>query len=210
MNLGWTSREKKLALFFAVVLFLLASIFTYIYTASDGEEATPLFSAYPEEDKEVDQKEEVEAEVENEILWIDLKGAVVRPGVYQLSANSRVIDVVQMAGGFTEAAEKRLVNLVDRLQDGQMIYIPQIGEAEELRTYPTHEVGDQARGDMISINRANEEELKQLPGIGPSRAAAIKAYREEHGRFKKKEDLMEIPGIGEKIFEQLKDRIIIE
>lgn len=210
MNLGWTSREKKLAFLFALFVFLVGSILAYALTTPDQTETTPSFSSYPEELKELEQKEKAEAEVENQIVWIDLKGAVEKPGVYQLPANSRVIDVIKLAGGLTATAEKRSVNLVDRLQDGQMIYIPHIGEAEELRTSSINTLNDQAKGDLISINKASEEQLQQLPGIGPSRAAAIMAYREEHGRFKKKEDLMEIPGIGEKIFEQLKDQILIE
>ncbi|RKD24667.1 hypothetical protein BEP19_06010 [Ammoniphilus oxalaticus] len=190
----------------------MGSVAAYFISEANRPQGAVAFSAYPTESADLteDGSQPNEPKSAEEIVWIDLKGAVVKQGVYQLAAESRMIDAVQLAGGFAENAEQRVINLAERIQDGQMIYIPYVGESEA--EFPARVITGAGSADraLISINRADEGQLTQLPGIGPARAAAIIAYREEHGPFKRKEDLMEISGIGQKTFEKLRDLVAVD
>ena len=139
-------------------------------------------------------------------------GAVMEEGVYTLADGSRVCDAVDAAGGFSETAARKAVNLARILTDGEQVYIPTEEEAES-GSYPesrmTEGSGRQEAAD-ININTATAEELTGLTGIGPSRAADIVAYREKNGPFSKPEDLMKVSGIGEATFRKLKDQICVK
>lgn len=144
---------------------------------------------------------------EKEIKWIeiDVKGAVVHPGVYQMEENARVHHLLEKAGGATKEADLTKVNLAAFLQDGQVLYIPRTGEEENASwsSPPAPSGGGSAGEEVIDLNRATLEELDRLPGIGPSKAEAILKYREEHGPFKSVEELKNVSGIGEKTLEKL-------
>ena len=147
-------------------------------------------------------------------LMIDISGAVNTPGVYQLALDSRVQDVVQMAGGLLPDANTSAVNMAAKLMDGQKIIIPL--EGEEIPITKSNLVEEMAGTVAISdtqpinINTASQEELETLPGIGPSKAAAIIEYRSTHGPFNTIEDILEVTGIGEKTLEGFKDWIVIQ
>jgi competence protein ComEA len=139
-------------------------------------------------------------------ILIDVKGAVKKPGVYHASPDKRVIDIIELAGGLSESADTSGVNFAQKLQDEMIVYVPAKGG----------EAGGTASGTSvasgngkININRANETELQEIPGIGPSKAAAIIEYREKNGPFKKPEELKEISGIGDKTFEKLEGAITV-
>ncbi|NSL50262.1 helix-hairpin-helix domain-containing protein [Bacillus sp. P2(2020)] len=138
-------------------------------------------------------------------LFVDIKGAVVKPGVYQLEENSRVLDAIEKAGGFLADADQMKINLAARVVDEMVIYVPKIGEQMVDKT--EHVVFNNTDDGKIDINRATKEELEQLPGIGPSKAASIISYREENGFFKTIEELINVTGIGEKSFALIKDHI---
>ncbi|MEC1522903.1 helix-hairpin-helix domain-containing protein [Neobacillus niacini] len=145
-------------------------------------------------------------------LIVDVKGQVKMPGVYSTSQDERVIDVVQRAGGLTENADESKVNFAEHVQDAMVIYIPAKGEdgsvTQGLTTNPSETGG--AKQGKINLNKAGEIELQNLPGIGPSKAAAIIEYRETNGLFKNVEDLKNISGIGDKTFDKLKDLITVQ
>ncbi|WP_353048215.1 helix-hairpin-helix domain-containing protein [Planococcus sp. ISL-110] len=138
-------------------------------------------------------------------LMIDMKGQVVNPGVYELPAGSRMQDAIDAAGGFTPEADSRAINLALIVVDETSLYIPATGEETVLPA--TAQTVSEGGSSLININTATEAELMELPGIGPSKAAAILAYRDEAGSFKTPEELTEVTGIGDKTFEQLKDLI---
>ncbi|TWT08272.1 competence protein ComEA [Planococcus sp. CPCC 101016] len=141
-------------------------------------------------------------------LVIDIKGQVVTPGVYELPPGSRMQDAISAAGGFTPEADSRAINLALIVVDETSLYVPANGEETVL---PAASSTAPASGSsLINLNTATEEELMELPGIGPSKAAAILSYREEAGSFKTPEELMEVTGIGDKSFEKLKDLIIVK
>ena len=134
------------------------------------------------------------------MIWVHVCGAVRSPGLMEIAAGSRAGDALEMAGGFADDADTDYVNLAAFLEDGQKLYFPTV---EESRTMAPEEKGE----TKVDLNRAGEEELCSLPGIGSSRAKAILKYRNEHGKFQSIEEVLKVPGIKEGLYEQIKDLI---
>ena len=132
-------------------------------------------------------------------------GAVSKPDVYTLPLNSIVKDAITAAGGATADADLDRINLATRLADQMEVYVPRKGEAAP----PPNESAPGAATEKININTASAEELDKLPGIGPAIAKAIIDYRTKNGSFKKIEDINEVKGIGDALFEKIKDQITI-
>lgn len=149
----------------------------------------------------------VEATEENDVLLIHVAGAVEKPGVYELSADSRINDALKKAGLAADADVDQL-NLAQRLTDGQKIVVPRAGEvvAEPANTVS---LSGGSTADKVSLNQASEAELVSLPGIGEVRAKAIIAYREENGGFKNVDELKNVSGIGDKTYAQLEPLVIL-
>lgn len=145
-------------------------------------------------------------------VFVHIDGAVVAPGVYELTgALPRVNDAVIAAGGLAGDADTSTLNLAAVLSDGEKIHVPRQGEAMAAGQTSSGaasgpDVGASSSG-VININTATAEELDSLPGIGPSTAAAIVEDRERNGPFASPEDLMRVSGIGEGKFSKLKDQI---
>lgn len=153
-----------------------------------------------------------QTEISSELLpiYADIKGAVVRPGMYQIPQNARVLDLVNMAGGFTAEAAQNQVNFSQMVEDQMVIYVPT--SAEDLSEWQEGQLGGRAEGPAttstkVNLNKADSSELQQLNGIGEKKAAAIIAYRQENGSFNSVEELKKVSGIGDKIFDNLKDEI---
>lgn len=146
----------------------------------------------------------------NDEMYVDIKGAVVKPGIYKVNATMRVLTVVEMAGGFLPEADDRQVNLSERVSDQMVIYIPKEGE-ELAEVTPSKNASskDETTNTLVNLNTATIEELKTLNGVGEKKAENILRYREEKGSFKSIEELKEVDGIGEKTFEQLKSSITV-
>jgi competence protein ComEA len=162
------------------------------------------------------------------IITIDIAGAVAHPSVYILPAESRVYQAVNKAGGLTANADTRNTNLAALLADGTKIYIPSATEvkAEEKATgtkpgnayiggstaataAAASGTDDTSDSGIININTATSEKLQELPGVGPSTADKIIAYRQKYGAFSKIEELMNVSGIGEKTFAKMQARITV-
>ncbi|WP_249871038.1 helix-hairpin-helix domain-containing protein [Oceanobacillus saliphilus] len=133
---------------------------------------------------------------------VDVKGAVLKPGVYEVSLDKRVNDVILLAGGFKVEADQSHVNLAQKVQDEMVIIVPAVGEAAVSSN-------DMSGNGKVRINYATQEEIEKLPGIGPSKAQSILQYREENGYYQTVEDLLKVSGIGEKTLENMKDDIQI-
>lgn len=138
---------------------------------------------------------------------VHVAGAVSAPGVYTLPADSRVDDAVRAAGATADADLSQL-NLAQKLADGQKITVPVAGAAPADGSSAAT-TADNDNGGLININTATQEELESLPSIGEVRAQAIIAYREEHGGFRTTDELMEVSGIGEKIFADISPHITV-
>lgn len=138
---------------------------------------------------------------------VHVAGAVSAPGVYTLPADSRVDDAVRAAGATADADLSQL-NLAQKLADGQKITVPAAGETPAPVDNAAPSDSSQS-GALININTATQEELETLPSIGEVRAQEIIAYREEHGGFRTTDELMEVSGIGEKIFADIAPHITV-
>ena len=147
---------------------------------------------------------------EDLVILVDIKGEIKQPGVYELAHDARLNELILLAGGFTENAEVRQINLAEKLSDQQMIYVPNQDELTFSIDQLVEDEEDMSQSSTtVNINTADLTELQELPGVGPSKAQAIIAYREENGLFKSIEGLLEVSGFGEKTFEKLKDSIVI-
>ncbi|GAB0168633.1 helix-hairpin-helix domain-containing protein [Lysinibacillus sp. CTST325] len=164
-----------------------------------------------------DMKESVDEAVIQQV-FVDIKGAVMYPGVYELQNDQRIIDAVQLAGGYTQNADTQLINHAQKVEDEMVIYVPIKGEkpndiTSNILTIPTNGASQGNNGvkdQKVNLNKADAAALTTLSGIGPSKAQSIISYREENGGFKTIEDLKKVSGIGEKTFEKLKDFITVK
>jgi len=143
-----------------------------------------------------------------EEITVFITGAIQNPGTYELPPGSRVEDAVNQAGGWTSEADQTAVNLAAFVTDGQGIYIPVLGEVvqsepDSARFQPIDSSG------KVDLNTATIEMLDELPGIGPSKAEQIVAYRQNNGAFDTIEDILNVPGIGPVIFEQIQELITV-
>lgn len=134
-------------------------------------------------------------------IMVHITGEVLRSGVYEMYKGDRIIDVVEEAGGFTINANKEYVNLSEKIKDGMKIHIPKINERVNINS-------SSSSNEIIDINLATKEELMKLPSVGEKMSDAIIKYREE-SEFKDFDDLLNVPGIGQKILESFKGLISI-
>ncbi|WP_307806948.1 ComEA family DNA-binding protein [Naasia sp. SYSU D00057] len=131
-------------------------------------------------------------------LLVHVLGAVRAPGLYSLPDGSRAVDAVAAAGGLADDADAGGINLARRVSDGEQLAVPRVGEAPPVAAGP----------GRVDLNTATAEQLDTLPGIGPALAARILAWREEHGGFASADDLLEVPGLGEKTVGELRDLVL--
>lgn len=172
----------------------------------------------------LEEKIELSSNIDNiEYVIVDIKGEVNIPGVYELIKGSRVIDVIMEASGLTENANTRYINLSKILSDGDSIIIYSNKEIEDSKKDKTEEciceeinsacieenTTNSISNDLININTATKEQLMTLTGIGESKANEIIKYREENGNFKSIDEIINVNGISEKIFEKIKSNITI-
>lgn len=155
------------------------------------------------ETSEVPQTEEKDCQEEMGSCMVYVCGAVENPEVYELPENSRVYEAVAMAGGMTEDAGMEAVNQAEFVTDGQMLRIPTMEEVAAAQEESESNVDD----GLLDINRASVADFMTLPGIGQSKAEALFQYREAHGRFSSIEEIMNVDGIKEGVFNKIKDSI---
>ena len=134
-------------------------------------------------------------------ICVYMTGCVQHPGVYSVPEGTRIYEVLELSGGFTDDAERNAVNLAESVYDGEAIRIPSVSDTQ----IPGQE--SPVSDGRVNINTADLEELMTLPGIGKAKAEAVISYRQDHGRFTSVEGLMEVSGIGEGIFSRIRARI---
>ena len=176
-------------------------------------EQTSSSSSYKDE-KSNKSNEISQAETEDQLVTVDVKGAVKKPGVYQLQSNSRVHDALEKAGGLTDEADLKSVNQAQKLSDEAVVYVAKGGEnAVDVTTSApasaTSGTG-QAKSALVNLNTATEADFQTISGIGQKRAQDIIAYREANGRFKSVDDLKNVSGIGAKTLEKLKEYVTVD
>ncbi len=147
-------------------------------------------------------------------LYVHVAGAVVEPGLYVLPAHARVVDAVAAAGGLTDDADGDAINLARPLSDGEQLHVPRQGESPPSASGGAPPEGAAPGGaapgnGRVDLNTADEALLDTLPRIGPALAQRIIAWRDENGRFTSVEDLLAVPGIGDKMLESLRDLVTV-
>lgn len=165
-----------------------------------------------EDEKQPDEEKPVERIVATPVaIMVDIQGAVKFPGVYSLLEGDRLIDAIHAAGGYLADADSRMLNHAMKLPDEFFIYVPREGEEIDFSlpsmSFPPEQGSGGKDDGKVNINTADVQELMTIPGIGPSKAAAIIQYREEHGPFASPETITEVSGIGQKTFEKLESFI---
>lgn len=207
------SIENKIITFIKIILILIILgfiIYNFFILKDDSDEFNSMESIVNTSSENTEEKETVQK------IKVYVTGQVNSPGVLELYENSRIEDAINLAGGLTPDANLQNVNLAFVLEDGQKLYIPSIYDNTILE-YITTENGTNiletpkgtSNTSKININKADIENLKQLPGVGDSLAERIFNYRKENGNFKSIEDLKNVSGIGDKKFESLKEYISI-
>lgn len=173
----------------------------------------PLESS-PEEFPAAADPLQAKADQEPVPMFVYVCGAVARPGVYEVDADTRIFEAIEAAGGVTEDAAEEYLNLAQPVTDGQKILVPTQEEARELEQSgalenPPDSV-EEAQEGQVNINMAGEDLLMTLPGIGASKAQSIITYREVHGDFKTIDEIKKIEGIKEGVFHKIKDLIRVK
>ena len=149
--------------------------------------------------------EEKNDDKQDEKIFVDVKGAVKNPGVFETTKDKRIKDLIDVAGGLLDDADTSTLNLSQKVKDQMVIYVLKHGEKPKQMS----EIGttSSSSGEVININTANKEQLMKISGVGKTKAEAIIEHREKNGDFKKKEDITKVRGIGKATFEKIKDKI---
>ncbi len=178
----------------------------------------------------INEVEKVEVDLKDDLVYVDIKGAVKKPGVYKINSDKKIIDVITIAGGLMENANTDNINLSKKVTDEMVIIIYTDEEVKNSNVVDTvikvidkecvcpniqndgcinTEINDSITNvnKTININTATLEELMSINGLGEAKAKAIIKYREENGYFKIIDDLLNVSGIGEALFEKIKEYI---
>lgn len=206
-----------------VLLFIFSVIMSFLFVTKKHVVNKTITLVSKEEEKEIVNK-----------IKVDIKGSVQSPGVYELDEDSRVIDLINMAGGLLKDSNTELINLSMKLKDEMTIIIYSNKEIDnykknnnkkeivyiEVEKCPdkindacinktTESKNSDKLDNKISINNASIQELVKIPGVGEAKAKDIVSYREKNGFFKTIEDIKQVSGIGDSLFEKIKDNITI-
>ena len=197
--------RKSLVKILSITAILLLAVILRIHGANKADITVGTADAVTAE--ETDTSGETDGPVSSDkIIYIDLGGAVAKPGVYKVTPDTRLYMVIEMAGGLTEDADTNYVNQASFVEDGEKIIIPSKGDpAAAVNDVQGTSAADQY--GLVNINIASKDELMTLNGIGEVMAERIIEYRTGN-RFKNKEDIMSVKGIGSGIYEKIKDSII--
>ena len=184
---GASSVNRKLIVLMLLIVVAVASVLVALnsakpYRAAAASRSDSVSSAWPSS-----------AAVQSATLYVHVVGEIRKPGIYELDSGSRIFDLVFAAGGFTEKADQASVNLAREITDGEQIVVLPIGVAATTSS-------GTAAGALISLNRASQSELEALPGVGPALASRMIDWRTTNGGFKRKDDLLKVSGIGQKMF----------
>ena len=200
--------RKTLLKIVSVVLILLVALILRIHDENKAD--IMIESSGSSESSEQTEYNEVTGEsvTHTQTIFVDISGAVEKPGVYEVSNDTRLFEVIEMAGGLSEDADADHVNQASFVEDGQKIIIPVKGSdaVNDLLSGSAEYTGEDSR--LININTAAADELKTLSGIGDTMAQRIIEYRSQRA-FKSKEDIMSVDGIGSKTYEKIKDSITV-
>lgn len=230
-------RYRKQILIVVIIFIILVSsssffIFKYKDMKKDKKDTKTIVTVKKKSTSSVSKKTTEKEEKQNDLeIMVDIKGEVINPGIYTLSSNKRVMDAINVAGGLTENADTSVLNLSKKLEDEMVIIVYSHYQVSQFEKTKEDEkiinegcqngVNDlkndacikdedkKIQTNKVSINTATIEELVQIDGIGEARAKAIIEYREANGNFEKLEDIKNVSGIGDSLFDKIKESITL-
>ncbi|WP_130819969.1 DUF655 domain-containing protein [Anaerococcus vaginimassiliensis] len=211
------SDDKKDKIIYGLIVAVVILLANFIYTNDvgsffDNDNRISLIDQDKLESNKIDDSLDVEDEsIDKSIKKVHISGEINNPGVYEIRDEQRLEDLIKEAGGLTNEADDRNLNLAQRLEDQMKIYIPNINEENSLENTDRNQEAlpvSNTDSSLVNINTANKDELMSLPNIGDKRADAIIEYRKTQ-KFEKIEDIKNVTGIGEKYYEALKDLITV-
>lgn len=211
----------KWKLYILIILIMLTTFFFYLLNDNNNdliqnsqERQSKISDQQIKNSKKLNKKEvSIQKDNTKETkIFIDIKGAVKHPNVYEMASSNRVIDALNKAEVLKDADLSQL-NLSEKLVDQKLIYVPKKGENSmkinsQQSTLNSSDVKINTN-QPLNLNSTTEEQLKNIPGIGPSKAKEILNYREQNHGFNSIDDLMKIKGFGKKTFEKLKEHFTI-
>lgn len=215
---------KKIFLILLGIAIVLSGVIFVIYRkneSSNGEVVNIFKDKEESSEEEVKEDDTDKKEVKGKKVVVDIKGMVVNPGVYEVDSKARVNDVIAIAGGLIDGADTSKINLAKIVTDEMTIIIYSKEEIlekykEEVCVCDCPVLSNDACIDsgsdedaLVNINTASKEELMKISGLGEAKADSIIKYREEHGAFKNIDDIKEVAGIGEALFEKIKVYITV-
>ncbi len=210
---NFTKREQIVILIFVVLVLVIFGYEFYIKKDIELIKADTKNEIMKEDNIEIATIEDDISSKENiaKKILVHIDGEIVNPGVIELTEGARIIDAVNIAGGLTQFADEKRINLAKKVSDEEKIYIPRIGEdISEVDIISTNQANSvSSNKGKVNINTASKEELQSLPGIGPALAEKIIEYRQNR-KFSNIDDIKNVAGIGEKRFESIKDFIIVK
>lgn len=220
-------KEIILGVIILIIISIIVGLTIFYYQKNNKKEKKKEIVEVEEiDDLKIKEKAKEELEIEYKV---DIKGAINVPGIYSMKSTSRVIDVINEAGGLTEIADTSVINLSKKIIDEMVIIIytkdqvanfKKIKEEEKVVQDKCNQVDENSlKNDAcikteeittkVSINNSTKEQLMTLQGIGESKANDIIKYREENGPFNSIEDIKNVPGIGDNLFAQIKEDITL-
>ncbi|HFU3789764.1 TPA: helix-hairpin-helix domain-containing protein [Streptococcus suis] len=199
----------------AVAGLLMATFLIFSQSAKSDQTGLTDFPQTEQTSSRSDLVEETSTEVSKEpsLLVVDVKGAVVKPGLYTLEADARVNDAVEAAGGLTSQADPKSINLAQKLSDEAVVYVASKDENISVvasTTASSAMSSEEKNTSLVNLNTATEADLQTISGIGAKRAADIIAYREANGGFKSVDDLNNVSGIGDKTMESIRPYVTVD
>ena len=205
-------KEYKIIVICAGLGLALGGFFLLKPTSQTPVKETNLQAEVAAVSKDLSSEKEVKKEEspEQDLITVDVKGAVKSPGIYDLPLGSRVHDAVQKAGGLTEEADSKSLNLAQKVSDEALVYVPTEGEEAASQQTASGTTPSTSKEKKVNLNKASLEELKQVKGLGGKRAQDIIDHRETNGKFKSVDELKKVSGIGAKTIEKLKDYVTVD
>ncbi|MBM7643162.1 helix-hairpin-helix domain-containing protein [Streptococcus loxodontisalivarius] len=200
-------KTYKVYLALGLVLVLVLGIFMWKSAAPKEVDSLPELAI---SSQSLESSDSSAISQEQSTIYVDIKGAVANEGVYELEPESRVMDLVKMAGGMTAEADRKSVNLAQKLKDEDVIVIAKQGEVVAASSSQATGASSSASSDKINLNSASLTDLQTISGIGEKRAQDIIDYRDSNGGFKSVDELTNVSGIGEKTLEKLKEEVTVD